>query len=246
VIDLLSDDFGGQHTIGSGEGQMTLRDVVKLRTNNDLAMEAASQALDPIGERIRLANGSTLETLNPALLAELQARDPRVRYAPADREFLQQGFAAGQPAYSQAVLRPLSDQVRADFPDVNVSVRGTVAALNKRYPFWDVGGRSDMSSDMSTVADILEHGSDNGSDSVRVGQVYEEDGELNADTAEWIYNHISVVSVEADPEDAAQTFPVLIVYEPSAFEAEPTHGWNTLTGEPSQRIAAIYITDKLT
>lgn len=209
----------------------------------DLALEATNPVPDPVGERIPLTNGGTLERLNPELLAELQANDPRVHYISADLEAAQQS-PAGQASYSHAVLGRLSDQVRTDFPGIDVSVRGTVAALIKRFPFWDVKGHPNMSADMNTVADILKLGSDNGSDMVQVGQVYE-DGELNTDTAEWIYNHLFTVSMEADEDDFAQTFPVLLVYEPSAFATSQGHGWNKLAGEPDQRIAAIYITDKI-
>jgi hypothetical protein len=208
-----------------------------------LAVEATHQILDPIGERIPLANGRTLERLNPALLAELQANDPRVRYIPIDSEAAQQR-STPQVAFSHAVLGRMGKQVHADFPGIDVSVRGTVAALIEKFPFWNVEGHPDMSSDMHTVTDILQLGSDNGSDRVRVGGL--EDGELNSDTAEWMYNHISTVILEADrQQDSDQTFPVLLVYEPSAFAASPGHGWNRLTGQPDQRLAALYITDKL-
>lgn len=191
-----------------------------------------------VGERIKLAFGAVLERPSAEVIAWLQARDPRVRYFPADVEAARQSMPT--VAYAEAVSRRLGPQVQNDFPGVDVAVRGTVAALTESFAhdLWEDGA------DMRTVLDILASGSDSGADRTRVGHRVEE-GELNYQTLGWLNTHSSAAYMELEGSERDQVFPVLLVYPPEAFEGEAVHGWNQLTGDPGQRLAAVYITDRI-
>lgn len=216
-------------------------DQVRSKLGN-FAAQSRDEKLLPIGERIPLNNGAVLERPNPKLIADLQRKDSRIKYFPADLEAAQSASMAY--SYYRSVVDRLGDQVRADFPDTAVYVRGTLATLQTSYPFW--GDHSaEEGSNMNTVLDILASGSDNGRDQVRVGDI-KEDGKLNVETQEWLNNHYQSAMFEVDDvNDRDQTFPILLVYKPEAFAQQPSGRWNDLTGEPSKRVCAVYITDKV-
>jgi hypothetical protein len=196
----------------------------------------------PIGERIPLKNGITLEKPSIEVLARLMDADSRVRYfeTPSpDR--------AGQErpgyAYYRAIAEPLGLQVREDFGDEPIAIRGTTAALEHSFPYWpDQTGHHEAT--LNDVLTILRSGSDDGQDQARVGFMTDE-GEMNVETTEHLFTHWFGTHIELkDTPEGEQVFPVLIVYRPEAFEKLPVHGCNTFAGKPSERIAAIYITDR--
>ena len=97
---------------------------------------------------------------------------------------------------------------------------------------------------MNSVRDILASGTDSGSDEVRAGHL-DPSGELNVETQEWLNNHIANALIELEGAQRDQVFPALLVYRMDAFTGRFRHGYNTLTGDPSQRLASLYITDKI-
>lgn len=109
---------------------------------------------------------------------------------------------------------------------------------------------------MHTVLDILNKGSDSGSDRTRTGYlsapVNGRLARLNDQTHEWLTKRMAGVDLELRYGDAKkladlkQTFPVMIVYDESAFRDGGRHGWRDLQGASSQRVKAIYVTDKVT
>lgn len=209
--------------------------------NPTITDESDQFAVPPVGERIPLVGGQVLETVNPALLTELQAIDPRVRYFPAHLEDARSADAGY--AYHRSVVDRIGEQVARDFAGTDVLVRGTVAALCEPFSHW-LNEQETGYLDMRTVIDILATGSDRESDRVRVGGINER--QVNDQTVEWLNNHYRDAMIDIESQaDRDQTFPVLLVYKPEAFAKPPGHGWNQLAGEPSQRIAAVYITDKV-
>lgn len=198
----------------------------------------------PVGNRIPLTNGATLETPNQKVIEHLMAADSRVRYFATPNPAEAQETTRGMSFY-RAVTDHLGAQVAHDFPDTRVAVRGTVAALTEGFPYWDDGSGTGKTEDMHTVLDMLLLGSDSGKDTVRVGEI-EPDGSLNVETTEWLRNHFSVLMLELDDDKRDQVFPALLVYKTDAFQAgDFQHGFNALSGPPADRLAALYITDKI-
>lgn len=200
-------------------------------------------------QSVELLSGGELQKPDPNLISWLQSQDSRVRYFPADTEVL--GYASGGVEYRKAVADPLAERVSDDFAGQTIAVRGTAAALKHDYQYKTLKGNV-----INTVLDILEYGSDTGSDTTRVGGISPSDDDnparFNIETCEWLEDHMGSVAFqlglranEDDLRNLDQTFPVLIVYDESDFSGKPSHGWCTLQGHPSERVKAIYITDKV-
>lgn len=157
--------------------------------------------------------------------------------------------------FHRAVVDLLGAQVRHDFGDEPVAVRGTVASLTRSFPFFDetppFSEPTDAAKeDLQSVEAILRTGSDSGKDVTRVGFLDPDTGELNYQTAEWLAERHNFVDLglllEGKEQERSLVFPVLVVYRLGAFEnGSPTNGWNTLAGSPEERVAAIYVTDKV-
>jgi len=209
------------------------------------APSSSLETLEPIGERTVLPTGSVLQTPAAATVEALQAIDPRVRYFSTDMALA--NAAPRNYEYYRGVVDTIGARVQQDFPGQDMAVRGTVASLTERFPFW-YDGQTNTVYDMQSVLDILRTGSDTGGDTTMVGPIAP-DGELNVETEEWLGSHIRRVVTELDGDPKLdRVFPVLIVYHPRAFD-DPT-GWQThrtqqLTGGADERIVAIYITDKV-
>lgn len=205
---------------------------------------APSDGSSPIGERIHLKNGVTIESPSADVLDHLMHADPRVRYFPTPDLELAGEEQPGQ-TYYRAISDPLGKAVRQDFADEPIAIRGTTAALEHSFPFWQsrTGNGLDSCNDVLT---ILQAGSDDGRDEARVGFMTD-DGVMNVETVEHLFTHWfgTYIELGKGPE-GDQIFPVLIVYRHDAFAKPPVHGFNDFAGEPSDRIAAIYITDRTT
>lgn len=212
--------------------------------------------IDPIGEEIYIDQNTILQRLSPELLAQLQAQDSRVRYFPGivpERDeqtepepFWESNRGTGHSYYS-LVGNHVGAQIEKDFGGEEVLVRSTIATTIESFPWWQ--SDTPEGRDVRTVLDILASGSDTGKDETRVGHII--DGELNYQTLEWLDSRIGSLLLDSrlsaeHQDDARQTFPIIIVYQKSAFKnGEARHGWNDLQGPPEKRIAAIYITDKV-
>jgi hypothetical protein len=198
----------------------------------------------PIGERVHLKNGVTIESPSAVVLEHLAAADPRVRYFPTPDIETAGEYSPGQ-TYYRAISDPLGRAVRQDFGEEAIAIRGTTAALEFSFPFWlDHSGQGTTA--CNDVLTILQIGSDDGRDEARVGFMTE-DGEMNVETVEHLFTHWfgTYMELGKSPE-GDQIFPVLIVYRHEAFAKPPLHGFNEFSAEPSERIAAIYITDRTT
>jgi hypothetical protein len=208
---------------------------------NDDPSAGANLNLPPVGDRVVLTNGAVLETPNADVITQLQAIDSRVHYFPTPDIEQAQSVSRGM-AFYRGVVDHLGKQVVQDFPGTRLAVRGTTAALTERFPFWEDG---DGNGDMNTVLDILQSGSDSGADRVRVGEI-DPDGTLNAETQEFLGSHFTGLMLELDGIQRDQVFPALLVYRTDAFTAgDFRHGFNKLKDPPADRLAAIYITDKI-
>jgi hypothetical protein len=200
--------------------------------------------LPTIGQEIDLPSGGMLQTPHPDTLARLTHIDPRVRYFPTD--MARADKASSGYEYYRGVTDVMHARIQEDFGGETVAVRGTVASLTEPFPFWardDSGDKRHMQS----VLDILRTGSDDGQDRARVSILTGDDGQLNSQTREWLYQRAwSVNHALRDKPEAARVFPVVVVYRKGAFrDGQPVHGWNDLGSDPEDRIAAIYITDKI-
>jgi len=221
--------------------------------------------IDPIGEEVKLDKSTVLQRLNPDLLSYLQSQDPRVRHfagivanrmAQTGSEFLEGGDGytfrwdeaeGGRYDFYTVVGNHVGAQIEKDFEGEEVMVRSTIASTIKPFPWWQSENPEDR--DVRTVLDILASGSDSGKDKTRVGHIVNR--QLNYQTLEWLDRRMGSLLLESNVggkymDEARQTFPVVIVYHKEAFvDGRSGHGWNNLVGPPEERIAAIYITDKV-
>ena len=214
--------------------------------DNDSNSQIPLAEMPPVGTEIDLPSGSILQTPNPDTLDFIQAADARVRYFPSDMERVREAGAGYE--YYRGVADVIGKQIQQDFPGERVAVRGTVAALTEGFPFWPADRGSDQLP-LTSVTDILRTGNDAASETTRVGFI-EEDGELNDQTHEWLTERFSYTAMDLELEGAteklAKVFPVLIVYREGAFkEGKAAHGWNDMAGKPEERVAAVYVTDKI-
>lgn len=203
-----------------------------------------TQSHSPIGDRVHLRNGVTIESPSSAVLERLMEADPRVRYFPTpDLEHAGE-YNPGQ-TYYRAITDPLGRAVRHDFEGEDIAIRGTTAALEYSFPFWQDRSGNGLAP-CNDVLTVLQAGSDDGRDEARVGFMTD-DGVMNVETVEHLFTHWfgTYMELGSGPE-GDQIFPVLIVYRHDAFAKPPVHGFNEFAGDPAKRIAAIYITDRTT
>lgn len=198
----------------------------------------------PVGDRVHLKNGVTIESPSVEVIERLQEADPRVRYFPTP-DIEQAGEYGPGQTYYRAISDLLGKTVRQDFEGEDIAIRGTTAALEYSFPFWQDRSGSGLAP-CNDVLTVLETGSDDGRDEARVGFMTD-DGVMNVETVEHLFTHWFGTYMElGNSPEGDQIFPVLIVYKHDAFAKPPVHGFNEFAGEPSERIAAIYITDRTT
>lgn len=198
----------------------------------------------PVGDRVHLKNGVTIESPSVEVIERLQKADPRVRYFPTP-DIEQAGEYGPGQTYYRAISDPLGKTVRQDFEGEDIAIRGTTAALEYSFPFWQDRSGSGLAP-CNDVLTVLETGSDDGRDEARVGFMTD-DGVMNVETVEHLFTHWFGTYMElGNSPEGDQIFPVLLVYKHDAFVKPPVHGFNEFAGEPSERIAAIYITDRTT
>jgi len=220
--------------------------TIDLPLDQTFEHDAASE----LAPRVELPSGGELQRPNPEVIAWLQSQDNRVNYFPADLGRLTTGMSELQE-YSLGIADPIGQRIYDDFAGEQVAVRGSTVALQESYPYKTNGSIS-----MNTVLEILASGSDTGADTTRVGYIAPpKEGapaRLNAQTSEHLEEHMGSVAFrlglggkEEDLRNLDQTFPAVIVYDETSFSDKPSHGWRTLHGDPSGRIKAIYITDRV-
>lgn len=209
--------------------------------------------LSPVGERIPLPSGVVIERPHPLVIASLQAQDPRVHYFPTDFDSFKRNddcysIKYLEDLYNKSVSSKIGYRVREDFPKGKLWGRGTVATVTSplAIPYWkrDSSFGTDTSLPLTSVNAILASGSDDGGDSAAVGSISEA-GRLNSNTEVWLGFHYRRVSRKLSAEQSDQIFPVLLVYKRRAFAHNPRFRFNELTGDPTKRVAALYITDKV-
>jgi hypothetical protein len=201
----------------------------------------------PVGERIFLPNGAIVERPNPLIIELLQTADPRVHYFSTNIVSFLIDVAPKKLHYI-AVSQKIGYQVKKDFPDEEVYVRSSVAPLidQSTFPYWnrswELGSIPEFP--LNSVRDILSSGSDDGGESVVIGDI-DSSGIMNAHSIEWLSMHYTLINQKHQGEKIDQLFPILLVYKRSAFAENIDFGWNKLIGKPQERIAAIYVTDRV-
>jgi hypothetical protein len=204
-------------------------------------------SFSPIGERFHLPSGAIVERPNPLIITHLQAADSRVHYYATDQTTFMMDVDAMR-LHHRAVSRKIEYRVREDFPDEDIFVRGTVGTLIDPTTFlywnrdWAVGSNPTLP--LNSISEILANGTDDGGNHVGVGHI-EDSGKMNDYSIDWLSIHYGNVAQKHNKEDITQVFPILLVYRQDAFVDSPGLGYYELTGNPTERIAALYITDRV-